>query len=275
MTGEAASVSGTVRGGGASTVFRCVVHGPGRGAWNMAVDEALMAAARRGETILRFYAWDPPCLSLGRHQAARDRYDRDEIARRGLDVVRRPTGGRAVYHHRELTYSVTAPAGAWGSLRESYARINRGLLRGLAGLGAPAAAARARSRAPGPSTRACFRDPLPGEIVSGRRKLVGSAQRRDRGALLQHGSILLHDDQTVADELRRDGGADQETVRAAALAEVMDELPSRGRLEEALRAGFEEEFGAAVREGAMTSREERTARDLRRRYADPEWTWRR
>ncbi|MFW6192405.1 MAG: lipoate--protein ligase family protein, partial [Gemmatimonadota bacterium] len=141
--------------------FRCLIHGPASGVRNMAVDEALMAGARRGALTLRFYAWEPACLSLGRNQRARDRYDLDRIRSMGLDVVRRPTGGRAVHHDRELTYAVAAPADAWGSLRESYARINRALLAGLAGLGVPAGAAGAGGGAPRPSTRACFRDPLP------------------------------------------------------------------------------------------------------------------
>lgn len=259
--------------------FRCLTHGPAPGARNMAVDEALMEGARRGTLTLRFYAWEPACLSLGRNQRARERYDLDRIRGMGLDVVRRPTGGRAVHHDRELTYAVAAPAGAWGSLRESYARINRALLAGLAELGAPVGAAESGGRAPGPTSRACFRDPLPGEIVAGRRKLVGSAQWRHRGALLQHGSVLLHDDQAVADELRRDREADREAdrevVRAAALADLVDDLPSRDRLIEALRAGFEQEFGAVVRDGALTDDEERAAGALRERFEDPEWTWRR
>lgn len=259
--------------------FRCLIHGPAPGARNMAVDEALMDGARRGALTLRFYAWEPACLSLGRNQRARERYDLDRIRELGLDVVRRPTGGRAVHHDRELTYAVTAPAGAWGSLRESYARINRALLAGLAELGAPVGAAESGGGAPGPTSRACFQDPLPGEIVAGRRKLVGSAQWRHRGALLQHGSVLLHDDQAVADELRRDREADRaadgKAVRAAALADLVDELPSRDRLIETLRVGFEEEFDAAVRDGALTDEEGRAAGALRERFEDPEWTWRR
>ncbi len=89
------------------------------GVRNMAVDEALMRSASTGNAAgvtLRFYRWEPGCLSFGRNQEARGAYDPDAAADRGIDIVRRPTGGRAVYHHRELTYSVTAPAGTWGSL---------------------------------------------------------------------------------------------------------------------------------------------------------------
>ncbi|HEX5725859.1 MAG TPA: hypothetical protein VFX98_10370, partial [Longimicrobiaceae bacterium] len=101
---------------------------PAPGAWNMAVDEALAETVREGDPpVLRFYRWEPACLSLGRNQPARGRYDLDALRRRGLDVVRRPTGGRAVLHHRELTYSVAVADGALGTPRQAYAAVNRAL----------------------------------------------------------------------------------------------------------------------------------------------------
>ena len=109
---------------------RLIVDPPRPGAWNMAIDDALMASGRRGDITLRLYRWSPGCLSFGRHQTARNRYDGETAAELGYDVVRRPTGGRSVLHHRELTYSVTAPA-SWGSLRDVYLRINRALAAGL------------------------------------------------------------------------------------------------------------------------------------------------
>ena len=252
--------------------IRCLVHGPAPGARNMAVDHALMGTAREGVVTLRFYRWSPPCLSLGRNQAARDRYDADAAQELGVDLVRRPTGGRAVYHHRELTYAVAAPAETWGGLRSAYRRINRALLRGLTRLGAGVEEAGREGRAPGPSSGACFRDPLPGEIVTGGRKLVGSAQWRDRGALLQHGSLLLHDEQEVADRLRVDGSAGD---GAAALSDALPELPSPGRLVRALRLGFEEEMDRRVEDGELWASEEERAGSLERRYLGDEWTWRR
>jgi lipoate-protein ligase A len=238
----------------------------------MAVDEALMDAARRGRITLRFYRWDPPSVSLGRNEAARGRYDRAAARRRGIDFVRRPTGGRAVYHHRELTYAVVAPADVWGGLRESYHRVNRALLRGLASLGAAAEAASGVERAPGPSGRACFRDPLAGEIVADGRKLVGSAQWRNEGALLQHGSLLLHDDQTVVEELRSRSG---ERAGAAALSELLPELPDPRALARALEEGFTTEFGLPVEEGELEPAEEERAGALEPRYRGEDWTWRR
>ena len=94
---------------------------PARGPWNMALDDALLETADAdGLCVLRLYAWDPPTLSFGRNEPALRRYDRDAIAQRGLATVRRPTGGRAVWHHREVTYAVTAPVATFGSLRDTY-----------------------------------------------------------------------------------------------------------------------------------------------------------
>lgn len=269
----------------ARTAARCLVDGAAPGAWNMALDEALMGAGRGGRVTLRFYRWRPACLSLGRNQEARGRYDREELRGRGIQVVRRPTGGRAVYHDRELTYSLTAPADRWGGLRESYRRVNRALLRGLRGVGVAVGAAGEgkRRESPRPSLRACFRDPLPGEIVARGRKLIGSAQWRRGGALLQHGSILLHDDQEVVERVRRGRGAAAGAapggtgeLRAAALAELPRGVPPLGRLVAALRRGVEEELGVRVSAAPGPERAElEEAERLSERYSSPEWTWRR
>ena len=230
--------------------LRCLVHGPARGAWNMAVDEALMESARGGAVALRLYGWEPGCLSFGRNQTAHGRYDGARAAQRGIDVVRRPTGGRSVFHYRELTYSVTAPANEWGGLRDAYLKINRALAAGLRELGAPAAVVDAGKSGPTPrpTVRACFRDPLPGEVVADGRKLIGSAQWRDGEALLQHGSLLLHNDQSVVEDLRI-GGPGSVAVPAAGLAEFLDPLPGNETISQALANSFAAEFGCdATRE---------------------------
>lgn len=281
--------------------IRCLEDGPGPGPWNMAVDHALMGPARRGEVTLRFYRWDPPCLSLGRNQRAEGRYDPGAAARHGVDVVRRPTGGRSVYHDRELTYALTAPVELWGGLRTSYGRVNDALRRGLSRLGVPVGVAEEREggRAPGPGSRACFRDPLPGEVTAGGRKLVGSAQWREDGAFLQQGSLLLADEQSVVEELRArepagvgadssgsaptgrgsdgdgDGSAGTAADGAAALDQFLDPTPGFRRVAEALRAGFREEFELEPVEGELRDAERRRARGLRDRYEDDDWTWRR
>lgn len=259
------------------SVIRLLEHPAGRGAWNMAVDETLMEAARDGRVTLRLYGWESPCLSLGRNERARGRYDLDEAARRGIDVVRRPTGGRAVYHDDELTYAVTAPAGAWGGLRESYARINRALAAGLRALGVSAETSpSASSPKSGLAAGACFAAPAPGEVTAGGRKLVGSAQWRHRGALLQHGSILLSNGQATVAALRR-GSASRVRAAPAAigLAELLGRRPGTEELVAALATGLGAEFGDPVGSGALSAAEREAAERLEARYRDDAWTWRR
>ena len=161
----------------------------------MACDVALMERARHtGESVFRVYAWSRPTLSFGRHEAARGRYDAAKIAAEAVEVVRRPTGGRALLHDREVTYSVTAPVNDAESLPASMRRINQWLLCALHRLGVPAVEAE-EPRSMRPEGASCFALPAPGELTLAGRKLVGSAQVRHAGALLQHGSILLDDDQ--------------------------------------------------------------------------------
>lgn len=177
------------------TPWRLLDTGARDGAWNMACDVALMDRARRtGESVFRIYAWSRPTLSFGRHEAARTRYAATAIAAAGVDVVRRPTGGRALLHDREVTYSVTAPLDRAVSLPASMSRINQWLLHALHRMGVPATEAE-EPRSMRPEGAACFALPARGELTLGGRKLVGSAQVRHDGALLQHGSILLDDDQ--------------------------------------------------------------------------------
>jgi lipoyl(octanoyl) transferase len=169
----------------------------------MALDLALLErAARSGECWLRLYTWWPHCLSFGRHEPAERRYDRGKIEQAGLSVVRRPTGGRAVWHARELTYAIAAPVDVLGDLRTAYREIHRMLAGALSRLGVQVAPADA-----GHSSRldagACFSRPAGGELMCQGRKVVGSAQLRERGALLQHGSILLGDDQRAVGAFTR------------------------------------------------------------------------
>lgn len=175
--------------------WRLLDTGARDGAWNMAADVALMERARRsGQTVFRAYAWSCPTLSFGRHESARARFSAARIAAAGLDTVRRPTGGRALLHDHEVTYSVTAPVDASESLGDSVRRINGILRRALGRLGVDAVEADA-PRSLRPEGAACFAVPAPGELTLGGRKIAGSAQVRHDGALLQHGSILLDDDQ--------------------------------------------------------------------------------
>lgn len=176
--------------------WRLLVDPAARGAWNMAVDEVLLDGVSTGQAppTLRFYGWKPACLSLGYFQSFAV-VDADACRELEIDVVRRPTGGRAILHDRELTYSIALPGSELGHDRgilPSYHRISRALQAGLAQLGvattmAPESAAPAMPEH-GP---VCFDRPSAHEILLRGRKLIGSAQVRRMDALLQHGSILI------------------------------------------------------------------------------------
>lgn len=172
-----------------------------RGSENMAVDHSLLRAAQEGVAFLRLYRWSPACLSFGRNETARTRYDAAAIRRLGLDTVRRPTGGRAVWHDSELTYAVAAPCTVFGTLAETYITIHRMLADALRRLGVPVALAPRRSRTPRLAAGACFATAVGGELVVRNAKLVGSAQVREGAAFLQHGSVLLQNDQDVVTDV--------------------------------------------------------------------------
>lgn len=165
------------------------------GAWNMAVDQQLARAMDAGTALptFRLYAWKPYAVSLGYHQNMGE-FDRESAGRDGLQIVRRPTGGRAILHAEELTYSVVMPALPMGP-REIYRWINIGLLRGLERLGIHAVLARVddsfQSFYRTPASVPCFAASARSEIQFEGKKLIGSAQRRYGSAVLQHGSLLL------------------------------------------------------------------------------------
>jgi len=233
------------------------------GADNMAIDAGLLDEAdRTGTACLRLYRWDPPCLSFGRNEPARARYDRSRIEALGLDVVRRPTGGRAVWHEHELTYAVGAPIARFGSLRDSYRAIHARLADALRRLGADATLA-ADAPAPGVSAGACFAAPVGGEVLVGGRKVIGSAQVRRGSAFLQHGSILLDGSQEVVRRVSREQSAgSRETSLAAALGRPV----SFGDVATAIIECWSADLtpSAPVRPRPPLSA-----------FSDPAWTWRR
>ena len=242
---------------------------PRPGWQNMAIDCALLDLARSGEgAVFRVYRWEPFCLSFGRHEPALRRYGRDNVMARGIDLVRRPTGGRAVWHARELTYSVAQPD-AGISLRESYRAIHGMLADAVRRLGAPALLAADPPRIAGLGAGACFAQPVGGEVVVAGRKVVGSAQLRENGALLQHGSMLLSDDQALVRELGGDG------------LQATSEMPLRMALGRPITFA---EAASAVYHSAQTWEPElSTVDDSTRilqiaeghaeRFKSDEWTW--
>jgi lipoate-protein ligase A len=249
------------------------------GVTNMAVDAALLAHARRtGTATLRLYAWDRPTLSLGRHERARGLFDAGRMDAAGIGVVRRPTGGRALLHHREITYSVTAPDVL--SLSDSYAAINLLLLDALARLGVEAHVAFPRGRPLRPEGAACFAEPGAGELVVRGAKLVGSAQLREDGALLQHGSILIADDQPLIATIRATHGVndrarvetDRPTGAAATLESTLGRTVERDEVERAIVSAFSDTTSFTLADPAEC---EADVVRLSSSFADPAWTWRR
>ena len=254
--------------------WKLLLTPPLAGAENMALDEALLERARAtNETVFRVYAWSEPTLSFGRNQTARGAYDPDLARERGVAIVRRPTGGRSLLHHREVTYSVTAPITANGSLRESYDRINRLLVDGLRRLGVLVHIAKPLERSLPPSAAPCFERPAAGELIVDGLKLVGSAQWRDEGALLQHGSILVDDDQPLI--AAHAGNAGIETSRAATLSGALGRSPAVNEVASALFESVRELECATAGELTFDESLRAAARPLVARYRDDSWTWRR
>jgi lipoate-protein ligase A len=167
---------------------RLLPYAAADGPHNMAADEALLESAVRGVASLRFYNWTEPTLSLGYFQSAALREQNPLVA--SLPFVRRPTGGDAIVHHFELTYALTLPPGPiWQGGEPWLVRMHRYISAALARLGVPAM--QQVGQAGAADTLLCFAHPTAGDVMLGGAKVVGSAQRRRRGALLQHGSILL------------------------------------------------------------------------------------
>jgi lipoate-protein ligase A len=260
--------------------WRLLVDGPCEPSWNMAVDEALLRTAPDRDAVptLRLYWWRPAALSLGANQESEFAVDWAALAAAGYGVVRRPTGGRAILHAEELTYSVTAPIPAGGTLA-AYRWIARGLQAGLerAGIGVELE----RMNRPQVSTLAtrqpCFTAAGRYELISEGRKVVGSAQRRRRGWLMQHGSILLGPEHLQLPRYLT--GADPEAEIAVLKKSTIDCSTLLGRpvipqeVIESFAGGFAEGLGIELVSGSLETAEEDQARSLERDcYATREWT---
>lgn len=250
------------------------------GPTNMAVDEALAALCGEAPT-LRFYTWEAPTLSIGYAQRT-DELDLAACRRSAVPIVRRPTGGRAVLHQHDLTYSVILPLRPpWTtcSVAESCRRINVCLLRGLQMLGAEVGLARHPRQADGALTPFCLPAASRHEVLVGGKKVIGSAQRRCATALLQQGSILLDFDPAGILALLRP--AERAAAAAAlgmvgSLREALGWLPDRVDVEAAIRKGFVREMGVEFLEGRLRPEEFRLAVELATsRYASEDWTFRR
>jgi lipoyl(octanoyl) transferase len=240
-----------------SQTIRLLPFAGADGATNMAADEALLESAVRGVASLRFYTWSAPTLSLGYFQPASDHTADANLA--SLAWVRRSTGGAAIVHHHELTYALALPPGKeWVSPEHWICRFHHIVQRVLADRGVKShAVVCGEEQKLGPVV--CFLHQTPGDLLIGGSKVAGSAQRKMRGALLQHGSILLH-----------------RSEFAPHLAGISDalgapELAPR-ELADALKVAFAADTGWAVTPDEWTTEErERTAAIRAEKYANPDW----
>jgi len=259
------------------TEWRLIEDGVAAGSWNMAVDEALRRRVIYGTSTpcLRFFCWSPPAVSLGYHQNTCTAVDLSVCREKGISVVRRPTGGQAVLHATELTYSVTAPSrhpDLGGDLLTSYSQIGQGLAAGCRhlGLNVDIRLGQESYRHPPRSGHPyCFQALAPFEIEIDGRKLIGSAQRRDSKTLLQHGSIPLRLDRELLVQLF---GHMDEGYQFIDLEEALGYLPSLDVVRSAIRAGFAECFGA-MSPLALTAEEQHDAIKLQAElFGSAEWT---
>ena len=258
------SASGSLR-------WRVVRDEPLPGALNMARDHALAVTLPPGEGVLRLYRWGSPTVSFGRNEPAKGLYSLGRAEEEGVTFVRRPTGGRAVLHHLELTYALVFPTGIFGGLKRTYRLINRGLLEGLEGLGASVQLAVSTGPSLPPDAGPCFRQPAEGEVTALGRKLIGSAQVRIGGFILQHGSIILDGNQEVLRRLRID---DEPVPPPATLRSILGRVPEADVLCSFIRDGLAETLGGSWTEDGYRSDEKMAAEGLEAHYEDPDWTWR-
>lgn len=267
--------------------WRLILNSPHNGAWNMAVDEALLESISSHDQppTLRLYDWQPYTLSLGQAQPAGD-VNLNALQSHGWNLVRRPTGGRAILHADELTYSVTAPIEnsiLRGSVIESYRRISTALVEALRLVGLCAdSKPKNQEDAHLSKEPVCFQFPSDYEITYLNKKVVGSAQARKKGGILQHGSIPLHGDITrIIDLLNYPSEKVKKLARenliehASSIEESLGVRVSWSTMADAMIRGFEEKLVITFFSGNLSKNELKNAvRIYREKYNHNDWTYR-
>jgi lipoate-protein ligase A len=264
--------------------WRLLFTPPKPGAWNMAVDEAMLESIGRGNSLstLRLYAWIPACLSLGIAQPYAD-VDAVRLRARGWDVVRRITGGRAILHTDELTYSIVGPADnpiLAGSVLESYNRVAHTLLAAVRALELPVEMKEGKADESGKSNPVCFEVPSMYEITVDGKKLIGSAQARRKEGVLQHGSLPLRGDLTritealvFVDESVRVDASKRLLARAATTESALGRAVGWETAARSFVHAFEAELEIQFERGELSQKEISRANQLvREKYAHPAWT---
>lgn len=240
----------------------------------MACDLWMMEVAKlSGNGILRVYSWEHPTVSFGRNERALDHYSADSLAEAGLDAVRRPTGGRALLHSREVTYAVAIPLPQDTTWQAAYDATNLMLVNAMRTLGVLAeivGADKATTTDTLPKGAPCFAGASRGEIAVNGSKLIASAVWRDRAAFLQHGSILLHDDQMLLTTIANSGIPRPEP--AAALSGVLPETPSFNAVADAIELATKQI--AEVVTWTLSADDTTAIQKLREQLQQSSWLWR-
>lgn len=251
---------------------------------NMAIDEAIFRESQRGDSppTLRFYSWSPPSISLGYFQETRKEVNIEACRARSVDVVRRPTGGKAVLHEDDLTYALIAsehnplfPSDILGT----YKVISRCIARGLSELGIEAEMEDSgRSYRDDSLKTACFSAPSRYELLAGKKKICGSAQLRSKGIFLQHGSILLDFDpaKTCTLLLPEEGNRSRQTEKLrSSVTSIYEQVGAPVPVEDIchiMKKSFEKVLNIDLVEGRLTAREESLKlRLMNDKYMNDRW----
>jgi lipoyl(octanoyl) transferase len=247
---------------------------PGKGSWNMAVDDFLFQnLGEKPETYLRFYSWERPTVSLGYSQKYDKVLDADYCRRTGIDIVRRMTGGKLVLHFNEVTYSICSSDTDLftGSLKGSYRLISQALIAGLEKMGIKASLSQPPPQAYVRGNLPCFSYPAEDEIVVKGRKIAGSAQKREEGKFLQHGSIpLINEEQRLRSVSKLKAGRD--SVRMISISEVLGKSLGFTQAASALAGGMKEFFAVDLKPYPLNASQIKEIKALQeQRHENPAW----
>ena len=274
-----------------TTIWRFLNTHSGNAFFNMAVDEAVLNSISRKESppTFRVYGWNPPAISFGYAQRISREINIEKCAESGIDIVRRPTGGRAVLHWNEPTYSVLCPAEdslLGGPISEAYRKISISLVSALRGLGTDARFEAGKKPVPSPRGRdlslPCFSSTAQFEITIEGRKIVGSAQRRFNGMLLQHGSLLIGSEHKNIVNYLPEGSSElacrfreELDTRTISLQEAIGGTISYSTVSQAMLDGLRSTLDASLIEGPLTSSELSEVEELsQEKYSTDAWNFR-
>jgi lipoate-protein ligase A len=249
---------------------------PGEGSWNMAVDEFLFQSidAEKPQTILRFYSWKRPTVSVGYSQNAAGIIDLDFCRGHGIDIVRRTTGGKLVLHHEEVTYSLVSTDNEIfpPTVTDSYRKVSEALMVGLRAMGLEPHLAKLPPDEYVRGHRLCFSYPARNEVEVNGKKIIGSAQKRTGSKFIQHGLIPLQNSEKLLSSVALFKG--KEDIRMISLSQALGKEADFDRTVPILCAGISEYFDVDLNRRRLTQEEKLGIRQIqRKRYASPDWTY--